>query len=44
MDKTHVITHVITLGTNIIGWIAMENRTIDITTYIILKPNSRPGT
>ena len=42
MDKTHVITHVITLDTNIIGWIAMENRTndINITKYII--PNSRP--
>ena len=43
MDKTHVITHVITLGTDIIGWIAMGNRTNDITTYIILKPSSRPG-
>ena len=41
------ITHIITLSndtdTSIIGWIDMENRTNDITDYIILIPNSRPG-
>ena len=37
MSITHVITLSNDTNTSIIGWIAMENRTNNITKYIILK-------